>query len=140
MATNGDSAVTFSFQSLVGGNMAVLKASWLGDSGDGSVPAATTNASVTALMQGWTVGMIETIPDATVPPTNLYDITITDMYSLDIVGGVLANRSSTVAQRVIPLLNGVVYGAAPIYGALTINITGNTDVAAVGTILLFLYR
>ena len=50
---------------------------------------------------------IETIPGllgapATNPPTDLYDITLLDKYSLDIAGGQLADRSATVAQKVVP--------------------------------------
>ena len=57
-------------------------------------------------VRGGLVG-VETIPgilgDLTTDlPTNLYDITLLNPYSLDIVAGVLADRSGTVAEQVLP--------------------------------------
>lgn len=50
---------------------------------------------------------IETIPGAngdltTDLPTDAYDVTLPDNYSYDVAGGNLANRSGTVAQKVVP--------------------------------------
>lgn len=50
---------------------------------------------------------VETIPGylgvpATNPPTDQYDVTLVDDYGFDVAGGNLANRSSTLAEKVYP--------------------------------------
>lgn len=39
---------------------------------------------------------------ATALPTNLYDVTLENPYGYDLAGGALADRSGTVAEKVIP--------------------------------------
>jgi len=50
---------------------------------------------------------IETIPGAlgvpaTDPPTAAYDITLLDAYGYDVAGGLLADRSATAAEKIVP--------------------------------------
>lgn len=57
-------------------------------------------------LKGYIVG-IETIPgkDGNLTdnlPSNLYDITLDDPYDYDLAGESLANRSGTVAEKVVP--------------------------------------
>jgi len=52
------------------------------------------------------IARIETIPGAlgvpaTTPPTDQYDITLLDPYSLDVADGTLANRSNTAAEALV---------------------------------------
>lgn len=51
-----------------------------------------------------TILRIVTSPGA-VAPTTLYDIVITDADAFDLAQGLLANRSATVAENVVPLIN-----------------------------------
>ena len=91
---------------------------WTSDSSNGDVSSdiASTFATAQALindaipqpskLKGYIVG-IETIPGllgdlATTLPDDLYDITLDDPYDYDLAGASLANRSGTVAQKVVP--------------------------------------
>lgn len=91
---------------------------WLSDASAGTLSkniASTYSMAQAALssylvqpdkLKGYIVG-IETIPgengDKTTDcPTNLYDITLDDPYGYDLAGGSLANRSSSVAEKVVP--------------------------------------
>lgn len=70
---------------------------WVSDASTGA--AVSMNIS----MVGFIVE-VETVPGqngvpATDPPDDHYDITITDPYGYDLMGGKLADRSSTVAER-----------------------------------------
>lgn len=70
--------------------------------------------------------MIETIPGlsgdkTTLCPTNLYDVTITDSYGLDVATGSLADRSASLAQAIYPAAD------IPIDDHLTLNITAAGD-------------
>lgn len=88
---------------------------WLSDASDGSVSidiVSTYTAAQAAgepnptKLKGYIVGM-ETAPgkDGNLTdnlPTDQYDITLDDPYDCDIAGASLANRSGTVAEKVVP--------------------------------------
>ena len=88
---------------------------WLSDASDGSVSidiVSTYTAAQAAgepnptKLKGYIVGL-ETIPgkDGNLTdnlPTDQYDITLDDPYDYDIAGASLANRSGTVAEKVVP--------------------------------------
>lgn len=96
------------------------------DSADGSYPATATDA-----INGWII-RVETNPGATAP-TTLYDITLTDQDGLDVMGGVLANRSATATEHVL----------APqpyVRGAVTITPTGNSVNSAVVVLRITVLR
>lgn len=102
--------------------------------GDGSFTACTLPG-----MSATTFGQIiavETDPGGTAP-TNLYDITLTDAQSNDVMGGSLANRSTTATQRAAPLLTSGTEWPAPFYGTLTLNITNNAVNAATGSVRVY---
>lgn len=70
---------------------------WVSDSSTGA--AVSMNISMVGFMVE-----VETVPGqngvpATDPPDANYDITITDPYGFDLMGGKLANRSATAAER-----------------------------------------
>lgn len=67
--------------------------------GDGTIATYSFNPA-TYGVQGWYLYNVTTIPDGTHAPTNLYDITLL-VNAEDIAGGLLADRSSTVAQTVV---------------------------------------
>ena len=65
-----------------------------------------SGVGVSPKLSGYIVD-IETIPglngDKTTDcPTTLYDITLDDSYGYDLAGGALANRSASVAEKVVP--------------------------------------
>jgi hypothetical protein len=91
---------------------------WLSDASAGTLSKdiASTYSTAQAVLssylvqpdklKGYIVG-IETIPgkDGNLTdnlPSNLYDITLDDPYDYDLAGGSLANRSGTVAEKVVP--------------------------------------
>jgi hypothetical protein len=74
-----------------------------------------------------------TIPDAGVAPTTLYDITITDTETVDVLSAVGANRSATATESVCPAL---IAGNA-VFGTLTLNIT-NAGNGGKGVTILYI--
>jgi hypothetical protein len=96
-----------------------------------------TAVSMNINMVGFLVE-VETIPGqngvpATDPPDSLYDITITDPYGYDLMGGKLADRSNTVAERKL--------AANPMWvdDYVVINISGAGD-ANQGRIIIWVDR
>ena len=69
------------------------------------------------------------VPSATVAPTALYDVTITDDFGLDILGAAGANRSATASERVTPT-------AIQYHGNLSLNVSNAGDSKA-GSIYLY---
>ena len=122
-------------------NMRVLTFSWTGDAGTGAVPDTTTSATETGDILGWYVYTIETNPGTT-PPTPSYDIVVNDAEGLDISGGMLADRSDTDTEKIIPRLDTTysIFGGVLIDGALTLKITNQTDLSATGTVKLLLSK
>lgn len=116
------------------------------DSGqDVSLNIASTYATAQALIndalpqpskiKGY-IKAIETIPGAlgipgTNPPTNLYDITLDDPYNYDVAGGSLADRSSTLPQKVIPS------APIPIDSEITLEVS-TAGLAKQGRILIYI--
>lgn len=90
-------------------------------------------------IDGYVMG-IETIPGATAP-TSGYGITVTDANSLDIMGGALASRSSTLPEFEMPWV-GASKTPAPIAvpGYLTANFTGNSVAGAIVTLKITVQR
>lgn len=78
-----------------------------------------------AKVRGMILG-IETAPGlngdlTTALPTTLYDITLLDAYGLDVMDGTLANRSGTVAEKV------VASAGIPVDSELTLTIAAAGD-------------
>jgi len=98
---------------VMGQDVVIYTYTLTGDAADGSFPATASRP-----IDGWII-RVETNPDGTTAPTALYDITLTDQDGLDVMGGVLANRSATATEHVL----------APqpyVRGAVTITPTGNS--------------
>jgi len=110
-----------------------LTYSWTGDAADGSVPATASTISV----DGYII-LVITNPGSTAP-TALYDITLTDGDSVDVMGGQLANRSATATEQAVPKI-GTVYGGRWVSGILTLNITNQSVHSATGTVKIFIQR
>lgn len=69
------------------------------------------------------------VPSATAAPSANYDVTITDDFGLDILGGGGANRHTSNSERVTPT-------AIQYHGNLTLNVTNAGDTKA-GSIYLY---
>lgn len=124
-----------------GGKAKLLKFSWTADASDGTVPNTVTNDAITAAIRGMNVTQITTNPGTTAPTAG-YDIAINDEDGIDIAGGVLANRSATVSERVVPKADEAnsIFGPVLVNGTLTLAISGNVVNSAVGVVKVFLER
>lgn len=122
-------------------SLQILSFTWVADSSNGSVPATPTSAAISALIAGRYVVMAVTKP-STPAPTGNYDISITSEDGIDVMGGTLQNRSSTLPEQALPLLDGInqIYGARPIGGALTFTLTNNAVNSAAGVCKIYLSR
>lgn len=133
--------VTQALDNYPNANMQVVTFSWTGDAINGTVPSTVTSDSITNGISGWYVYAIETNPGS-VAPTTLYDIVINDSEGLDISGGMLANRSATVTEKITPRLDSTysIFGGVLIDGTLTLVITNQSVVSATGTVKLILSK
>ena len=113
---------------------------WIGDSGGGTVPAYVIPAASLAFMKDYWIYAIETDPGSPAP-TTLYDITITNAGTRDVLGGACADRSATLQEVVPPKFDGTNPMYVPLDGtALTINVTNTTVNSATAYIKLWLAR
>ena len=120
-------------------DMVVLTFTWVGDSGNGTVPEETTNTENTAKIAGAYICEVRTYPGIT-SPTDQYDIALEDMGGFDVMGGALVNRSDTNSERVVAVMITGVYGGPAVSGPITLVITGQSVVSATGTVKVFLSR
>jgi hypothetical protein len=130
----GAGSVTQTLDKYPNANMRIWTLAFTGDSSKGTVPASTTTTAVTNDMMGWYIYTVETSPGVT-GPTNQYDCTIKDTAGLDIAGGMLADRSSTVAEKIVPKVdtgNGL-FGGVMVDSALTVACTGTSVASATWT-------
>lgn len=111
------------------GNYCVLKFTWIAHT-DGTFTSVASGVAI----NGYIVKVI-TNPGSTAP-TALYDITLTNTDGEDVVHGALANRSATATEAIVPIPadNATVYGAAPTYGIITLNISNNSVNSGNGTV------
>lgn len=129
MPPNNDAIVTVTEERL-GHTVRKKLISWTADTGDGSVPNTVLG------IRGW-VFMAVTNPDGTKVPDDNYDIVLNDVDGFDVMGGTLANRSSTTTQQAFPILVGTTYGMRFVDGKLTFVLSGNTDTDAAGTLAIY---
>lgn len=94
---------------------------------DGSLTACAGPAAV----NGWVI--LTTTKPGTTNPTALYDLTLTDSDSIDVMGGTLADRSATLAEQVTSVVRYV-------RGKLTLNLSNNSVNTAQGTVTVYIYR
>lgn len=91
------------------------------DSSTGAVTDALSTSIMSQIMGKYVV-LVECIPDAVDTPSNLYDLTITNTTTgIDIMGGALADRTSTTTgDQAVPNI-GEMSAYRPVNGNLTIN-------------------
>ena len=130
----GAGTVTQQLDKYPNANLRILTLSFTGDASNGTVPTSTTSAADTTDMLGWFIYTIQTIPGTT-GPTSLYDCTISDTAGLDVAGGMLANRSSTVAEKIVPKIDSGsgLFGGVLVDSALAVACTGTTVPSATWT-------
>ena len=110
----------------------IVTIAWVASADTAGVPVTTLNASTLGITN-WFLYSAETDP-STGPPTDNYDVTITDTNGLDLAAGLLMNRSTTVTQII---LAGATSAGFPIVrGNLTFTLTNNLVNSAAGTVIL----
>lgn len=141
-----DDAVTQSLWCAPSGVMCVFTFAWTGDSTDGVVDADSASGAVMTTanftkVKGYYAYPIITNPGST-SPTTLYDITLPDSDGMDLAGGLLANRSATVTERIVPKIDTTnsIYGGAPLLSPVTLTITNQAVNSATGTVIIVLWR
>lgn len=103
-----------------------IKFAWVSSAG-GAADATTVNSFCGK------VELLATIPDGGgTQPTDLYDLTVTDVDGIDVLAGAGANRSNASTQTVVSSSLGAVC-----YSTLTLAIT-NAGNAKGGTVVLYL--
>ena len=116
--------------------MSKLVLTCVGDAANGSFPAAVLNDLQTDyLIEGLQFYSIKTIPGDTAPTDNS-DITITDEYGVDLLGGKGTNLISATAKKWTLFGPENYTAAALITGDVTINISNNSVNSADITIVI----
>ena len=102
---------------------------------------ADTDGSYTNYTTLWNVDgyifMVVTDPGATAPTDN-YDITLLDSDGVDVMGGELANRDTANTEQAVPKI-GNAYGTRFVRGPVTLTISNNSQNAAVGEVIIYIY-
>ena len=111
---------------------------WTADAADGSVPSTELSASQEAAVKGWYLVLALTDPGA-VAPTADYDIVLNDDFGIDVMGGELADRSSSSSEQAVPKV-GSVFGSRLIDGGLSMVLTGNSVNSATGEVVFYFVR
>jgi hypothetical protein len=113
-------------------DLSILEFDWIADSGDGSFVPVTTVS-----IEGWAFMGI-TVPGVSpaVVPTDQYDITLLDADGVDIFGGELTNRSSTLKEQAVPKI-GSVWGKRRVTGVLELVIINNSAHGASGKLKVY---
>ena len=113
-----------------------LTLEWTADAAAATVPNYSFTTIDKAFVSGWNLFMVVTDPGATAPTDN-YDITILDQYSVDVAGGELEDRDTTNTEQVVPSI-GSAYGGRTIDGGtVTVTVSNNAVNSASGKIILF---
>ena len=114
-------------------NVYYIKFAWISAS---NVASDTYGDGVTEKV--WPGYLMFAITDPGTTPTASYDITITDAYSADVMGGVLADRSNSTTEQAHPNI-GSGYDDRYVHGTLTLNVSAAGD-AKTGDVYLYIRR
>lgn len=103
--------------------------------GSGAATVASTLAVSGVIVR------VVVIPSATVAPTALYDVTLTDADSVDVLAGLGANMSATVTLNTCPgtaLTDGTTVSVVPMFvdSILTLNVT-NAGASKAGKVVVY---
>jgi hypothetical protein len=108
---------------------------WVADDTNGSVPETDFDATDTIDILGRYCSLGVTDPGTTAPTAD-YDIEILDEYGCDIFGGNMTNRSATVSEQTLPIINNGI-GSRLCAGILTFKLTNNSVNDAIGKCVLY---
>ncbi len=113
----------------------ILTISWVADAAAATVPSTTIPYQVANRynVMGWYLYSAETNPGS-MAPTDNYDIVINDADSVDISGGLLANRDT--ANSEIVNIGTSSHGYPVVRGDLTFVLSNNSVNSATGTCIL----
>lgn len=140
-------SVSQTFEARNNGELVVITLSWTADAANGSVPATVLTSSggtwtpyvpgrapssEAVSIEGFSIINVVTDPGSTAPTDN-YDITFTDSRGADLLDGECLNRDTSTTERCSA-------GPLPVYGAVTMNISGNSVNNATGTVVVYLVR
>ena len=133
-ATPGTVTITSSTITVQGqASRKTVTLSWVASVDAATVPSTTITAATYGI-GGWYFYSAETNPGATAPTDN-YDIVINDADSIDLAGGLLANRDTSTTEMVNVALGTL--GQYPIIrGDLTFVLSNNAVNSALGTCIL----
>lgn len=114
---------------------AKLTLSWTADGSDGSVPDWPATDTITQRLTGYYLDTVQTDPQSPAP-TDGYDITIKNTRGMDLMGGMMQNRSATEVEQETPKVStsASIYGDARITGRITVSVSGNSVNSAAGVI------
>jgi len=136
-AADAVSISKYYFQDL---GLKVVKIDWT-DSPNAALSA--TDSDIDKFMRGWSVYKAETAPGtAAAQPDDDYDVVLNQTafgVTIDIMGGELQNRDETTHERAFPLVDAS-YAPVQIVSGLTLVVTGQTNAAGTGTVVLYLYE
>jgi hypothetical protein len=130
-------SVTQKLECTKSGTLCEFTWAWTADASNASIPTSSMDNKYLETLKGYYIYIIRTNPGATAP-TTLYDITLPDTSGVDLAGGMLANRSATATERVIPKIDTVndIYGGSTIWTAPVLTITNNAVNSATGEVTL----
>ena len=117
------------------GNAIAIVLEWTASSTNATVPAYTLPDNVVKAIQGLSLVLAVTFPGDT-PPTAGYNVTITDAYQVDVMGGALMDRSATDTEQAAPSFPGSV-GRRITDGRLTLHVSDNAVNSAYGFVALY---
>lgn len=114
------------------GGVHKLEISWTAHT-DGSYTSFDTR-NINGMVFG-----VETDPGSTAPAA-AYDITLKDSYGLDIMGGVLADRSATATEFVQPYNAAQnTYQSMPVHGSLSLAISNIVTNSGDGKVVIYYF-
>jgi hypothetical protein len=108
---------------------------------DGTVTSWAFTDALNAKVIGKLLCQIETDPGTTAP-TTLYDITLTDISSNDVLGGAGMNRSATATEPAVPIIDTTtsLQGCRTITSPLTFNLSNNSVNGAIVSVKLLFVK
>lgn len=111
----------------------IYKLTCTGDAGDGTIPATATTLAIRGFIM-----FVETNPGSTAPTDN-YDLTLVNSNGVDVMGGALADRDTSVSEQASPIV-GAGLQDRYINETLTVTPTGNSVGSATFTVWIYVRR
>lgn len=105
----------------------------LADDSDGSIASKETDKAI----HGW-ITKVTTDPGTTAP-TDDYDLTLSDADGVDVMGGALGDRDTSVSEQAMPLVGGA-YGPVRVDSVLTLAGSGNSVNDALITVKVYVTK